>query len=126
MRRPKISAVYAVLNVETGETYIGSSDNVLKRATEHLRGIRGGYHQTRKIKQAVLEYGVEAFTFVIVEECKPLIREERELFWLQAWSPEYNSSYESALGPKGYRHTPEAKAEISRRMFLSHAARKAL
>lgn len=89
--RSRFSGVYAVLNIETGETYIGSSKDVLGRIYHHTRYIKDGNHQIPKIRLAVEEYGSEAFTFVVLESCSSEIREERETHWLQTLLPEYNT-----------------------------------
>lgn len=130
MGRPKkhmyICGVYAILNTETGETYIGSSTGLASRFAIHLSDMKRGIHPRVKIRDAVEEYGIEAFTFVVLEECEILERLIKEKEWIDYWQPEYNTVVESTLGPKGFVHTQEQNLRHSEFMRSEWTRRKAL
>lgn len=109
----KYCGVYAILNMETGETYIGSSSHLVSRFTRHLSNMRKLYHPNKNLQQAVQKYGVEAFTFVILEECKEEELFIRETFWLRSYNPEYNICVEEAGSMKGFVFSPESHVKMS-------------
>lgn len=103
--KPKICGIYAVLNTETGETYIGSSPDVRGRYWSHLTRIRRGKHK-ESILNAAKEYGIEVFTLVILEECSVEDLYQKETEWLQANKPEYNVLFEASPKNKGLKREP--------------------
>lgn len=72
--------VYMILNKKNNKMYIGSTVDQEKRFRSHLNGLRGNYHDNRKLQQAFDEYGEENFTFRVL--CETGSTEER--FQLEA------------------------------------------
>lgn len=85
-----MSGVYAILNTETGEMYIGSSKDLFYRFNDHIRSLRRGNPGNRKLRVAVEEYGHEAFTVVVLEKCEVEFLFQRETHWISELNPEYN------------------------------------
>lgn len=62
--------------------YIGQSVNISERWRQHIKRGVGAEAPTRnKLYPAMLEKGVENFTFEIIEECSRADLDEREQFW---------------------------------------------
>lgn len=82
--------IYKIENKINHKIYIGQSQNIEARWRQHIWGA-GKY--TTIISQALGKYGIENFSFEVVEECPIEQLDEREQFWID----HYNS-----LKPNGY------------------------
>lgn len=98
---PRLCGVYAILNIISGEMYIGSSEHIAKRIQSHLAWIRNGTHKNKMIRASVVEYGAEVFVALVAEVCSEEDRLQRETFWLQTERPDFNSWFD-ATSTKGY------------------------
>lgn len=117
MARPNVIAVCAILNTETGETYIGSSINVFGRFKWHKGGIKQKDHPNPKIQKASEEYNPEDFVYLILEECTPETQYETETEWLQANHPEYNNVWEASYHNIGISFTEETRKLMSEKLM---------
>nr|UHB41918.1 GIY endonuclease [Apiotrichum gamsii] len=113
-----IRGIYAVINLVTGEMYIGSAvtGRIGNRFHKHLYGGTGSII----VHAAVLKYGLNNFAFVVLEsvDFSNLIREEsnknllmREDFYLFTLRPMYNIA-PKAGNTLGVKHTDSTKAKI--------------
>src|SRR3990172_3924362 len=109
------AGVYALLNMENGHSYIGSSVDLHRRQHDHFAQLTSGRHRNHRLLRAWRAFGPEAFVFMVLAVCLP-----RQLFWLEqmaidGWSPEYNGSTLAPTGMKpGWHHTEEAKTRMSK------------
>ena len=67
--------VYMILNVKNNKMYIGSTVDYEKRYRAHINGLRGCYHDNKKMEQEFHEFGEESFVFRIL--CTTESEEER-------------------------------------------------
>ena len=75
-------AAYKITNIENGMCYVGQAVNIADRWKQHIkRGIGAETPTRNKLYPAMLAFGVENFTFEIVEECEREKLNERELYW---------------------------------------------
>jgi len=97
-------AVYRWVNNVNNKTYIGSSVNLSVRlykyfSLNHLNEIKSPIHN------ALLKYGLDKFTFEVLEYCAygidPVVREQ---YYFSMLKPEYNI-LEYAGSSLGYKHT---------------------
>lgn len=87
---PKGGGIYKIENNITGEVYIGSTKNFIKRLTNHRKDLLKGYHNNRKLFRAVITYGLLNFSFEPLEYCEDL--SNNNLFRLEGlYSTKYNS-----------------------------------
>ena len=64
--------------------YVGQSVGVAERWRQHIKRGLGAEPATRnKLYPAMEEFGVENFTFELLEECPKDKLDEREIFWQQ-------------------------------------------
>ena len=78
---PKIG-IYKITNILNGMCYIGQSVDLATRWKQHIkRGIGAETPTRNKLYPAMMEIGVENFTFEIIEECPKEKLNERELYW---------------------------------------------
>jgi group I intron endonuclease len=132
--REKISGVYVIRNRVNGKSYVGSSNHVLPRFSDHRKRLRNGNHHSVKLQRSWDKNGAEAFEFVIVELVSDaLFLCAREQFWiwrLDSFRRGYNCN-PVAHSPAGRTLSPahvDALRAGHRRFFAdpdNHAARVA-
>lgn len=98
--------IYKIENNLDGKVYIGQSINITERISEHKRNaFNEEYVSYRyKIYKAIRKYGLENFTFSIIEQCSNQIElDEREIYWINYYDS-YKNGYNETLGGKGNQH----------------------
>lgn len=84
--------VYAIVNLENGKHYIGSTRSLKKRSKEHAYDLSSERHSSRILQNAWNKYGADAFRFDIIEVVEDVkeVLLEREQFWIDQTIPYYN------------------------------------
>lgn len=78
------TGIYKITNIENQMCYVGQAANMADRWRQHIKRGLGAETPTRnKLYPAMKEYGVENFTFELLEECDRALLDEREDFWQQ-------------------------------------------
>ena len=76
------TGIYKITNIENQMCYVGQAVNIADRWKQHIkRGIGAEAPTRNKLYPAMLELGVENFTFEVVEECDKSKLNEREDYW---------------------------------------------
>ena len=76
------TGIYKITNIENQMCYVGQAVNIADRWKQHIKcGIGAEVPTRNKLYPAMLEVGVENFTFEIVEECDKSKLNEREDYW---------------------------------------------
>lgn len=88
--------IYKYQNKLNGKIYIGQSTDIERRYQQHLWDAEKRPEQGTGIDLAINKYGINNFTFEIIEQCNSDQLDERERFWI-----EYFNSYTD-----GYNRTP--------------------
>lgn len=95
-----ISGIYKISNIITEKCYIGQAKDIYKRFNEHCRcGLGIDTPQNNKLYQAMLEDGLENFTFELLEACSSEELNNKEKYYIEL----YNSiqyGYNSQSGVK--------------------------
>ena len=84
------SGVYKITNNITGEFYIGSSKNIKRRWYQHRSPSVHKQLPNSKLYKDMASYGLDNFTFEIIEETDSL--KEREQYYIEQLKPSYNSN----------------------------------
>lgn len=95
----KTVGIYCFTNLINNKKYIGQSINIEDRVTQHRSrykiendsGYKSAFHS------ALRKYGLENFSFSIIEECTIEELDDKERYWIQ----KYNT-----ISPYGYNLTP--------------------
>ena len=87
----KISGVYKITNNITGDFYIGSSKNIKRRWAQHKRPSVQKQWPNSKLYKGMASYGLDNFTFEIIEETDNL--REREQYYIEQLNPSYNNNW---------------------------------
>lgn len=82
----KVCGVYKITNNITEKFYIGSSVNIKARWRSHKATAKDNKHNHLEMYKDFNDYGVDNFTFEIIEECEPEKRLQRENFYIQELS----------------------------------------
>ena len=76
------TGIYKITNLENQKCYVGQAANIADRWKQHIkRGIGAEAPTRNKLYPAMLQHGVENFTFEIIEECSRDKLNEREDYW---------------------------------------------
>jgi len=78
----KHTGIYKITNLQNGMTYVGQSVDIASRWKQHIRrGVGADAPTKNKLYPAMLEIGVENFTFELIEDCSADKLDKQEKFW---------------------------------------------
>lgn len=78
----KVSGIYKITDLITGQTYIGQSVDMRERFRQHVKNALAHGSTTNRLYQAMKKSGVHNFTFEILEEVPKTQLNEREIYWI--------------------------------------------
>lgn len=92
--------IYKIENLLNGKVYIGQSRCIEKRWINHRSAAFNPNNQCYDypLYCAIRKYGIENFSFEIIEKCEIKLLNDRELYWIE---------YFQAYGKNGYNQTQE-------------------
>ncbi len=112
----KISAVYKIVNTITGDSYVGSSKDVMKRWRTHKVPSRWKQHPNSQMYKDMQEYGVDKFRFQILAPVMPEYLKQVEQEFIEMLQPTYNNMNANGVNvermkeyTKKYRQTERRK-----------------
>lgn len=113
----KFFYIYKISNKINGKIYIGKTNNISKRFTNHISRSKT-LKTTQPIHFAIAKHGKNNFSFEIIETCKSEEEStDREMFWIRELkSKEKQFGYnitDGGEGTIGFSHTDQAKKKIS-------------
>ena len=119
MSYKKISGIYKITNTINNKSYIGSAVNVYYRLNTHKRLLRNNKHFNKHLQSSYNKYGLDIFSFELLEECLQSLLLQREQYWIDTLlvvdpNKGYNKRLlaNSNLGIKASEYTKE-KLRIS-------------
>lgn len=75
--------IYRIINHLNGHSYVGQSQDIARRWKDHRNRYRWTEYQQYPLHRAFLKYGLEHFTFEILEECSVEELNIRESAWIK-------------------------------------------
>ncbi len=108
----QFGGLYAIENVITYESYVGSTVNMRKRWHLHRTLLRSGKHHAKKLQAAWVKYGEECFRFMplcVIEDKAQRVAMEQH--FLTSLRPSYNTS-PTATSCAGVKRSTETIAKI--------------
>lgn len=109
--------VYKIINIKTGNIYIGSSKNLSVRISSHKSLLRKNYPDNIRIRADLNLYGIDSFKFEVLEYCEDSIKKEREQFYYDLLKPYYNV-WKSVYSAKGRDYLKEQITWTGRRNHI--------
>ena len=97
-----MTGIYKITNIKNNKSYIGQSIDIERRWRSHrTEPFNENSSQYNTIfYKAIRKYGIDNFTFEVLEECPAEQLDEKEKYWI-----EYYSTYSSQVNSKGYNMT---------------------
>ena len=97
--------IYKIENLLDHKVYIGQSTRIEQRWKEHISYSSGKQYRNYPLYNAIHKYGVDNFSFVVLEECDVNDLYSREQYWIDYYdatnlSKGYN--LRNAQGPEDY------------------------
>jgi group I intron endonuclease len=83
--------IYKWTNLINNKIYIGQSVNIMARKAEHIKLSKNETY-TPNIAKALRKYGMENFSFEIIEECQIQDLDEKEDYWIKYYDSK-NTGY---------------------------------
>ena len=76
------TGIYKITNITNNMCYVGQAANIAERWRQHIkRGIGAETPTRNKLYPAMASFGVENFTFEIIEECDRELLNDKEDYW---------------------------------------------
>lgn len=104
-----MTGIYKITNKINGKFYIGLSNNIKRRWSEHKTP--KNINRTTNIAKAFRKYGIENFEFEVIEICEADKLAEREMYHIEKLKPEYNMN-EGGVGNLGHEISDEFKLHL--------------
>lgn len=128
-----MTGIYKITNLVNGKIYIGKSLNIKARFAAHRSYYkthapsRDIHYYHNRLYTAMRQYGLENFSFEVIEECPSEKLNEREVYWIEYYDS-YNNGYNMTLGGDGGSpHETNARALLTlddvieiRKSYASH------
>jgi len=107
--------IYKIINVVTGDFYLGSSLNIHNRYKNHIYKLNKQNHRNNILNRAWKKYGAGAFVFVVIEKTNLQHNELRALEqkYLDTLNPVYNISKRADCPYMGKDHFDKMKRAVS-------------
>jgi group I intron endonuclease len=114
----RYAGIYIITNLVNSKVYVGSSINIADRIHCHQSHFRSKIHHNKHLLAAVIQYGIENFSFELWEKCDVKILQTREAYWISAFNASdkefgYNNSTDTNCPARGRK---QPKEEIQRRL----------
>lgn len=109
MAREKICGIYKIENLVNGKVYIGQSVDIYKRWTEHKCSCKNenGVEYNKILYKSFRKYGIDNFSFEILEECLEGELNEKEIYYISLYRSyvhwENSNGYNLTIGGDGTR-----------------------
>lgn len=84
--------IYKITKKENGKSYIGQSNDIERRFKEHQ------YKTDIPIELAIQKYGINAFTYEVIEECPLEQLDEKEKYWIAYYNTYKGFGYNCSEG----------------------------
>lgn len=103
--------IYKIENQINGKIYIGQSIDIEKRWNKHILDSKDWQitEQSAVIHKAINKYGVNNFSFSVLEECNLNELDDKEIYWIEYYDS-YYKGYNCTKG--GSRNTDHFKKKV--------------
>ena len=99
--------IYKITKKSNGKSYIGQSNDIERRFSEHKN------KKDIPIELAIQKYGINAFTYEVIEECSLDILDEREIYWIAYYNTYKGFGYNCSLGGGNNRGENNGRTKLT-------------
>lgn len=91
--------IYKFQNLQNGKIYIGQSVDIERRYKDHINRAKNknSAEYNSSLHCAIRKYGLDNFSFVVLEECNKNLLNEREQYWIKYYNS-YKDGYNETTG----------------------------
>lgn len=91
--------IYKITNLKNNNCYIGQSINIIQRWKDHRKEAKDIYSDKKEypLYKAIRKYGIENFSFEILEECKVEELNQKEKEYIEKYNS-FHNGYNQTLG----------------------------
>jgi group I intron endonuclease len=118
--------IYKITNTANHKIYVGQSMDIEERIKSHFYALRANRHTNKELQKDFNQFGEQAFSWEILEECESHLLNRREsiiCYELNVWDPEIGYNKGKLLD---YRHLALEKVEEIVDTYLSTLKEKNL
>lgn len=109
--------IYKIENLINGLCYIGQSLNIEQRWEAHKKNItEATICYDYPLYQSIRKYGLDNFSFEIIEECCKEQLNEKEIYWIKFYNS-FNNGYNQTLGGNNSSHFSKINLEILENIY---------
>lgn len=119
MSQNKICGVYKITHIGSGKSYIGISKNIHRRWIQHKSWVNTKSRRSA-IYAAMQKYGIDAFSWQVIEQCDADSLEDRERHWIAVFDT-FKNGYNLTAGGE---YNKEYSAETRKRMSEAQKGKK--
>ena len=95
-----VTGIYKITNQKTDMCYIGQSVDLASRWKQHAKcGLGIDTPQGNKLYKDMLEYGLDSYSWELLEECPREKLDEKEKYYINLYDA-YNYGFNSTKGNK--------------------------
>lgn len=105
------AGIYSIRLRRSNTAYIGSSQDISVRWSQHKAALRKGTHTSPYLQNSWSKYGEDNFIFTILEKCPKDLLIEREQYWMDQTKDKFNCA-PAAGSRRGVPQPPEAVEKI--------------
>lgn len=104
--------IYKITNLINGHSYIGQSLNIEKRWKNHQIAAFNSKDESYSypLYRAIRKYGIENFSFEVIEECDYQSLNEKEMYYIKLYNT-YNDGYNQTLGGDCATHSSKLSVD---------------
>ena len=113
MTSRNVPGVYKITNTANGKWYVGQTQHLRQRFSEHRSHLNNNRSLCRYLQHAWNKYGKDSFLFAVMWTDVPINELDLlEQFVLDHCKPDYNLANDASAPMRGKKHSEEAKAKM--------------
>lgn len=99
--------IYKITKKSNGKSYIGQSNDIQRRFDEHQ------YKNDLAIDKAITKYGIDAFTYEVIEKCDLEQLDEKEIYWIAYYNTYKGFGYNCNAGGGNSRGENNGRTKLT-------------